>query len=69
MWKEGSRQFLPFVITIAAIVVTDLLVGVLIGLGISILFILHSNLRRPVRRIMEKHASGEMCCASNWPTR
>jgi hypothetical protein len=35
--------------------VTDLLVGVLIGLGISILFILHSNLRRPLRRIMEKH--------------
>lgn len=60
MWSEGTRQFLPFVITIAAIVVTDLLIGVLIGLGISILFILHSNLRRPLRRIVEKHTSGDV---------
>jgi MFS superfamily sulfate permease-like transporter len=60
MWSEGTRQFLPFFITIAAIVVTDLLTGVLIGLGISILFILHSNLRRPLRRIVEKHTSGDV---------
>ncbi|MDZ4403204.1 carbonic anhydrase family protein [Prosthecobacter sp.] len=60
MWSEGSRQFLPFMMTIAAIVVTDLLMGVLIGLGISILFILHSNLRRPLRRIVEKHTSGDV---------
>jgi len=60
MWSEGTRQFLPFVMTIAAIVVTDLLIGVLIGLGISILFILHSNLRRPLRRIVEKHTSGDV---------
>jgi len=60
MWAEGTRQFLPFVITITAIVMTDLLVGVLIGLGITILFILHSNLRRPVRRIVEKHSSGDV---------
>ncbi|HRH96476.1 MAG TPA: carbonic anhydrase family protein [Prosthecobacter sp.] len=60
MWTEGTRQFLPFMMTIAAILVTDLLVGVLIGLGISILFILHSNLRRPLRRIVEKHTAGEV---------
>lgn len=60
MWKEGRPQFLPFAITIAAIVFTDLLTGVIIGLGISILFILHSNLRRPLRRIVEKHAGGDV---------
>ncbi|MEZ5384491.1 MAG: carbonic anhydrase [Prosthecobacter sp.] len=60
MWAEGRDQFLPFAMTIAAIVFTDLLTGVLIGLGISILFILHGNLRRPLRRIMEKHASGDL---------
>lgn len=60
MWAEGTRQFLPFAMTIAAIVVTDLLVGVMIGLGISILFILHSNLRRPIRRIVEKHTGGDV---------
>jgi len=60
MWREGRRQFLPFVITISAIVLTDLLVGVLIGLVVSIVFILHSNLRRPLRRILEKHAGGDV---------
>jgi carbonic anhydrase/SulP family sulfate permease len=60
MWSEGSSQFLPFAITIAAIVFTDLLTGVLIGLGISVLFILHSNLRRPLRKIIEKHTSGDV---------
>lgn len=60
LWSEGKRQFMPFIITIVAIVVTDLLVGVLIGLGVSILFILHSNLQRPLRRIVEKHTSGDV---------
>jgi carbonic anhydrase/SulP family sulfate permease len=60
MWTEGAPQFLPFFITISAIVFTDLLTGVLIGLGSSILFILHSNLRRPLRRVMEKHAMGDV---------
>lgn len=60
MWSEGAPQFLPFIITIAAIVFTDLLTGVLVGLGVSILFILHSNLRRPLRRVMEKHAMGDV---------
>ncbi len=60
MWSEGKLQFLPFIITIVAIVFTDLLVGVLIGLGVSIAFILHNNARRPVRRVMEKHVSGDV---------
>jgi carbonic anhydrase/SulP family sulfate permease len=60
MWREGRPQFLPFIITILAIVFTDLLTGVLVGLGISLLFILHSNLRRPLRQVMEKHAAGDV---------
>lgn len=60
MWKEGKNQFLPFVITVVAIVLTDLLVGILIGLAVSIGFILHSNMRRPLRKVMEKHATGEV---------
>ncbi|MCO6456359.1 MAG: bifunctional SulP family inorganic anion transporter/carbonic anhydrase [Pirellulaceae bacterium] len=60
MWKEGRNQFLPFVVTVVAIVLTDLLIGILIGLAISLGFILHSNFRRPLRRIVEKHASGEV---------
>ncbi|MBM3982613.1 MAG: sulfate transporter [Planctomycetes bacterium] len=60
MWSEGRSQFLPFVTTVLAIVLTDLLVGVLIGLGVSIMFILWSNARRPLRIIVEKHLGGEV---------
>lgn len=60
MWSEGQKQFLPFIITIVAIVLTDLLIGVLIGLAVSIGFILHNNARRPLRRILEKHVSGDV---------
>ncbi|KAF3363394.1 Uncharacterized protein PHSC3_000003 [Chlamydiales bacterium STE3] len=59
MWKEGKNQFLPFAITIIAIVFTDLLIGVLIGLAVSIGFILHSNVRRPLKKIIEKHSTGD----------
>ncbi len=60
MWTEGKSQFLPFAITVVAIVLTDLLVGILIGLGVSIFFILKSNFHRPLRRVMENHAAGEV---------
>lgn len=60
MWADGPQQFLPFVLTVAVIVFTDLLVGVMIGLGVATMFILWSNLRRPVQRVVEKHASGEV---------
>lgn len=60
MWAGGKYQFAPFVLTVAAIVLTDLLVGVLFGLAVSTSFILWSNVRRPVRRIVEKHLGGEV---------
>jgi carbonic anhydrase/SulP family sulfate permease len=60
MWNEGPLQFAPFVITVVAIVLTDLLVGILIGLGIAISFILHSNMRRPLRRVVERHLGGDV---------
>lgn len=60
MWDEGRYQFIPFMLTVAAIVLTDLLVGVLIGMAVSVGFILNSNLRRPIRRSVEKHLGGEV---------
>ncbi|WP_417749084.1 SulP family inorganic anion transporter [Rosistilla oblonga] len=60
MWDEGRYQFLPFIITVVAIVFTDLLVGILIGLAVSVLFILNSNLRSPIRRIVETHLAGDI---------
>ena len=60
MWSEGRYQFVPFAVTVVAIVLTDLLVGILIGLAVSIAFILNSNMRRPIRRFVEKHLGGDV---------
>lgn len=60
MWAEGRYQFVPFILTLVAIVFTDLLIGIVIGLAISVLFILNSNLRRPMRAVREKDADGEV---------
>ncbi len=43
MWQLKWRQFLPFLITIIIILATDLLIGVSIGLLISVYFIIQSN--------------------------
>lgn len=45
-WRKGIYQFIPFVSTMIAVVCLDLLKGVGIGLIISILFILHGNMKR-----------------------
>jgi carbonic anhydrase/SulP family sulfate permease len=58
MWKEGANQFVPFAVTVAAIVLTDLLLGVIIGLSVSLLFLLQSSLRRGMTIFKEEHASG-----------
>jgi MFS superfamily sulfate permease-like transporter len=60
MWEEGRSQFIPFLSTVLGILLTDLIIGTLLGLATSIGFLLHSNLRRPLRRILEKHPSGEV---------
>ncbi|HMP03053.1 MAG TPA: SulP family inorganic anion transporter [Gemmatales bacterium] len=60
MWKKGWDQFLPFIVTVLAIVFTDLLLGIIIGLCVSLAHILLSNIRRPLRRVWEKHIDGEV---------
>lgn len=47
MYRQGWSQFLPFAITVAAIVFTDLLMGVLIGLATSMFYLARSNFRNP----------------------
>ncbi|THI87656.1 MAG: sulfate transporter [Nitrospira sp. CG24A] len=60
MWSEGRYQFAPFALTVVAIVVTDLLIGVLIGLTVSAGIILYSNMRQPIRRFVEQHLGGDV---------
>lgn len=45
MWQLGWKQFLPFVLTIVVILATDLLIGVSIGLLLSIFFIIRNNFK------------------------
>lgn len=45
VYKQGREQFTPFIVTVIAILCTDLLVGVLIGLGFSIYFIIKHTYR------------------------
>lgn len=60
MWQAGKTQFVPFVVTIAAIVFTDLLIGIVIGLVNATAYILYSNMRRPLRRFQERHVGGDV---------
>ncbi len=43
--KKGIDQFLPFVITIAVMLLTDLLKGVGAGILVSVIFIIRSNIK------------------------
>lgn len=45
MWSLGWKQFIPFVLTIVIILATDLLIGVSIGLLMSIYFIIQNNFK------------------------
>lgn len=45
MWSLGWKQFIPFALTIIVILSTDLLLGVSIGLLISVYFIVRNNFK------------------------
>jgi MFS superfamily sulfate permease-like transporter len=47
MFRKGWEQFIPFIVTVLAIVFTDLLKGVMVGTVFSVFYILRSNFRNP----------------------
>lgn len=59
MGKAGKYQFIPFIVTVLAVVFTDLLKGVGIGLAVSIFFILKGNMKLAYFFKKEKHHEGE----------
>ncbi len=59
MWRNGIYQFVPFIVTVLAVVFTDLLKGVGIGLAVSIFFILWSNMKVAYYFKKEQHHEGE----------
>jgi len=57
MYKAGWDQFIPFMVTIVAIVFTDLLAGIAIGMCVAIFFILMRNMNNTYS--FEKHQGKE----------
>lgn len=45
MWSLGWKQFIPFILTVVVILATDLLIGVSIGLLMSVYFIVRNNFK------------------------
>jgi MFS superfamily sulfate permease-like transporter len=52
-YKLGWDQFVPFAVTIIAIVATDLLKGVMVGLAFGIFYVIRENFRNSV--VLTKH--------------
>lgn len=47
-YKKGWDQFLPFLVTVTSILLTDLLVGIGIGLVVGLFFVIKTNFHRSV---------------------
>lgn len=47
MWKLGWSEFIPFMVTIAGILLINLLWGIGLGLAVAIFFILYRNYQKP----------------------
>ena len=58
-WEKGWYQFIPFLATLIAVVLLDLLKGVALGLTISIFFILQGNMKRAYYLSREQLATAE----------
>ena len=56
-WAQGRTQWLPFVITIVAILLSDLLIGIAIGLTVGFIFVLFDQLRYPCYTVVSPHGS------------
>lgn len=59
IWDSGLQQFIPFIITVVAVVFTDLLKGVGIGLVVSIFYILKGNMKLAYHFRKELYQEGE----------
>jgi hypothetical protein len=66
-WRIGRDQFVPFTVTIVAILLTDLLVGVIIGLLVGAFFILKEQADAPGLTILSP--PGSVLTGTRWASR
>jgi MFS superfamily sulfate permease-like transporter len=55
MWSLGWKQFIPFILTVVVILATDLLIGVSIGLLMSVYFIVRNNFKAEYKIMKSRH--------------
>ncbi|MCX6171748.1 MAG: SulP family inorganic anion transporter [Flavobacterium sp.] len=59
-WNKGKYQFVPFIATFMAVIFTDLLKGVTLGIIISIIFVLKGNMKRAYSFRKEEYHEGDI---------
>jgi len=59
-FKRGKYQFVPFVVTVVTVVFTDLLIGVALGMIISIFAVLRGNMKRAYYFRKEEYEDGDI---------
>lgn len=59
MFKNGKYQWVPFVVTVVAIVMTDLLIGIALGMAVSVIAILRGNIKSSYFFRKEKFHTGD----------
>lgn len=59
MFAKGKYQWIPFIVTIVAVVFTDLLKGVMIGLAVSMFAIMRGSIKMPYYFHRRKEKAGD----------
>lgn len=54
-FKKGLSHFIPFIVTLIAIIFTDLLIGISIGLGLGLIYVLRNDIKSALKVTDEKH--------------
>ncbi len=55
MYNKGWNQFIPFAATILAILFTDLLVGIIMGMMVGFFFVIKSNMHKSIVVVREEN--------------
>jgi carbonic anhydrase len=58
IYAQGGDRFIPFIITVVGIIAFNLLTGILIGLAVSLFYILKSNSQTRINIIKEVYPNG-----------
>jgi MFS superfamily sulfate permease-like transporter len=54
LFAKGPNQFIPFIVTIVAILFTDLLIGILIGMVVGFVFVFRANMHKSIVMVQDK---------------